>query len=380
MKVRIIDGTWRTGSNAVPIKDKTFPLKREFYAGTDGRFKVGVEGTIDSGLPQRTCYIFVDKDKFEYLDEDGTVISDITSCGSSLTPSNLTVDYERMLTESETEDEALVRIRETFNMFDDIVRSVCSGIIRGLIVCGPAGVGKSYGVEQILQAKQLVQNLQTPKVTRFEMICGYASPINIYKALYNHSAEGHVVVFDDCDDALLDDTALNILKAALDTKKRREIYWLAESKTLSSEGIPNHFEFKGSVIFLTNYDFEKTTASRLRAHMDAMLSRCHYLDLAISNQRDQLLRIKQVVNDGMLREYEFSENVVAEILYYVEDNIDHFRELSLRTVKKIADFRKAFNGSWKAKVEATCLKRQARFKRLLSIKEENAIHEEEYMT
>ena len=39
-----------------------------------------------------------------------------------------------------------------------------------------------------------------------------------------YSQTGDVLVFDDCDSVLMDDLSLNILKAALDSGKRRRIY------------------------------------------------------------------------------------------------------------------------------------------------------------
>ena len=50
----------------------------------------------------------------------------------------------------------------------------------------------------------------------------------------------------------LDDLSLNILKAALDSSKKRYISWNTDSNMLGREGIPDRFEFKGSVIFITN--------------------------------------------------------------------------------------------------------------------------------
>ena len=49
--------------------------------------------------------------------------------------------------------------------------------------------------------------------------------LGLYAKLYEFSNSGNVVVFDDCDSVLLDDLALNILKAALDSGARRRIYW-----------------------------------------------------------------------------------------------------------------------------------------------------------
>ena len=66
-----------------------------------------------------------------------------------------------------------------------------------------------------------------------------------------------VVVFDDCDSILLDEVCLNLLKGALDSGKKRKISWLAESHSLRREGVPDSFDFKGGVIFITNLKFDQ---------------------------------------------------------------------------------------------------------------------------
>ena len=70
-----------------------------------------------------------------------------------------------------------------------------------------------------------------------------------------------------------------------------------------------------------------------------------------------MLRIKQIVKDGMLNEYNFQEATVQEITDFVTINKDRLRELSLRTVLKIADLAKAFPDRWESMAENTVMKR-----------------------
>lgn len=361
--VRIKKGTYLSGPQERKVDGKTFELQKPWYQDSSGQGKVAVVGTVSGGLENRTCRIMCTRADIEYIDADGNIVADPVEKLPEVKKIDSSIDYEKAFISGESEQEAMDRIRDTFEMFHNIATSVCDGTIRGLIVCGPPGIGKSHGVEEVLKRHNTFNHMKN-KQPNYEIVKGYASPISIYKTLFNHSAKDHVVVFDDCDDALMDDTALNLLKAALDSGDTRTISWLAESRVLRAEDIPGRFDFKGNVIFLTNYDFERTTSPRLRAHMDAMLSRCHYLDLEISNQRDQLLRIKQVVGDGMLKPYELPADQEAEVVNYVFNNADYLREISLRMVKKIADLRKARPNDWKAFVETTCLKRTAKFHRL----------------
>ena len=257
----------------------------------------------------------------------------------------------------ETEEQAMDRIRERFDILHEMTKACVSGDIRAMIVSGPPGVGKSYGVEQEIDKACLFDKLASKRL-KAEVVKGSASPIGLYKTLYKYSDANCVLVFDDCDSILLDDVALNLLKGALDSGKKRKISWLSESRVLSSEGIPDSFDFKGSVIFITNLKFDKMKSQKLRDHLDALESRCHYIDLQMDTNREKILRIQQIARDGnMLDRYEFEPIQKDEVIEFIIENQDKLRELSLRMVLKIADLRKAFPLSWTAMVKTTCMKR-----------------------
>jgi hypothetical protein len=70
-----------------------------------------------------------------------------------------------------------------------------------------------------------------------------------------------------------------------------------------------------------------------------------------------MLRIKQITADGMLNEYNLDEEVQDDIIDFIDINKKRLRELSLRTVLKIADLAKAFPTKWEAMAENTVMKR-----------------------
>ena len=257
----------------------------------------------------------------------------------------------------ETDDEIYSRLGERFEILDQMTKAVKDGQIRAMIVSGPPGVGKSFGVEKVLLKSELF-NILAEKKPKFEVVKGAMSSIGLYSKLYEFSAEGNVVVFDDCDSILMEDLSLNILKGALDSGSRRFISWNTDSRILRSEGIPDRFEFKGAAIFITNIKFEHVRSKKLRDHLDALESRCHYIDLQMDTAREKILRIRQVVKQGqMLERYDFDACVEDELIEFVEQNQDKLRELSLRMVLKIADLRKGFPLNWTAMVKTTCMKR-----------------------
>ena len=258
---------------------------------------------------------------------------------------------------NETDAEIIERMRERFEILDDMTRAVKKGAVRAMIVSGAPGVGKSYGVEQVLGKHQLLADVANDsKLKKFEIVKGAMSALGLYKKLYEYSDAKCILVFDDCDSVLLDDLSLNILKAALDTSKKRMIHWNTDSRLLREEGVPNSFEFKGGAIFITNINFQNIRSKKLQDHLAALESRCHYIDLTIHSERDKMLRIRQIVGDGMLADYEFSAEQTAELVEFIDSNKRKLRELSLRTVLKAADLIKSFPHKWQRVAEVSLMR------------------------
>jgi hypothetical protein len=259
---------------------------------------------------------------------------------------------------TETDEEIMHRLGQRFEILEEMTRAVKKGDVRSMIVTGPPGVGKSFGVERVLSKHDVFADVaDDKKLKKYEIVKGAMSAIGLYSKLYEFSDRKSILVFDDCDSVLLDDLSLNILKAALDSSKKRTIHWNTDSRLLRSEGVPNSFEFKGGAIFITNIKFDHVRSKKLKDHLEALESRCHYLDLTIDTEREKLLRIRQVVRDcGMLDDYELSDVAKAEVVDFIAENKSRMRELSLRMVLKVADIRRSMPKNWQAVVEVTCMR------------------------
>ena len=329
-QIKIKSGSYKIRGKDVELAGMVFPMIEEFKMGAAGGY-VTVDGKAIAGFPDRNIKIKVDSaDDYE------------------LTRAKTTV-------REETDEETIERLRERFNILEDMTRACKKGDVRAMIVTGPPGVGKSFGVETVLEKYNTLTTLgnMPPK---FEVVKGAMSPIGLYCKLYKLAAKDNVIVFDDCDSILLDDLSLNILKAALASKKTRRICWSADSHMLRREGVPDTFEFAGSVIFITNIKFDNVRSKKLRDHLEALESRCHYIDLTIDTLREKLLRIQQIVKDGMLNNYALPGDTQQQVVQYIWDNKRRLREISLRTVLKIADLAKAFPDTWKDMAGSTVLK------------------------
>ena len=259
-------------------------------------------------------------------------------------------------TSNQTDDERMEEIAQRFEILHDMTKAAVAGDIRAMIVSGPPGVGKSFGVEQEIEKATLFDVVAGRKL-KAEVVKGSATPIGLYQALYKYSDENCVLVFDDCDTILFDDVSLNLLKGALDSGKKRKISWLADSRILKEEGIPNSFTFNGSVIFITNIKFDKMKSQKLRDHLDALQSRCHYLDLTLDTMRDKILRIKQIAKTGELfADMEISDVGSDLIIDFMDQNQNRLREVSLRMAIKVAQLYKSFPNRWQAMAETTCMR------------------------
>ena len=255
---------------------------------------------------------------------------------------------------NETDEQILERLERRFNAMDAMTRATCFGVNRSLIISGPAGLGKSYGVMKTLEDAE--RKGYVPIVVK-----GYIRPTGLYKLLFENRFRKCIVVFDDADSIFSDDVCLNLLKAACDMTEKRRLSWLTETKMEDEDGerLPRSFEFEGSIIFITNYDFDDLIAkgNKLAPHFEALISRSHYLDLAMKTKRDYFVRIKQVVfGKHMLERDGFSPEDSEEVVNFVEKNMNNLRELSLRMVVKLAGLLRMDRSSWKDLAAVTCMR------------------------
>ena len=326
-QIKIVSGKYR-GSK---IENVTFPMLRPVAEGIKGDYV-----TVDASelFGSKFGKIRVTVDEYEYVGESDTV----------------------PVLKVETDEEIMARIEDRFEILNEMTRATVNGDVRAMVVVGPPGVGKSYGVEHELSQAGILDDL-AGRPRSYEVVKGAMTPIGLYCKLYEYSEKNKVLVFDDCDSVLMDDLSLNILKAALDSSKKRTIHWNADSHKLRNEGVPNKFDFQGSVIFITNIKFDNVRSAKLKDHLDALMSRCHYLDLTLDTMRDKFLRIKQIARTGgLFREYGMDQTGEDEIITFMQEKQTRLREMSLRMAIKLADLRRMSPGRWMSIAENTCMK------------------------
>ena len=336
--VKIINGVYRN----IPVQNVAFTLVKGFQTGAKGGYvTVNADGYFGAEYPD---IVRINVDSIENLEFTGESVP----VGEFVAPI--------AKAPLETDEEVMTRISERFDILDQMTKATIAGDVRAMIVVGPPGVGKSYGVEKQLEHSGLFDKLSGRKI-KYEVIKGAMTPIGLYCTLYKHSDKNNVLVFDDCDSVFQDDLSLNILKAALDSGKKRRIYWNSDSSMLRREGVPDMFDFKGACIFITNLQFSNLKSKKLQDHLEALQSRCHFLDLTLNTMRDRFLRIKQIYRKGELfADYDFTQEQGDMVIEFMEQNQSKLREMSLRMALKIADLTRVSDTNWRALAATTCMK------------------------
>ena len=271
------------------------------------------------------------------------------SHSEKLAATAIRVNYDMVSRESD--DDVFKRIADRFEILDVLTEACTLGNARALIVSGPAGLGKSYTVERRL-------NEWDPNELNHTIVKGYVRATGLVKLLYQYREAGQVIVFDDADAIFFDDVSLNLLKAVCDTTERRRVSWLSEGALIDEETavrIPRTFDFDGTIIFISNYDFDAMIdrGHKLAPHLSALVSRSHYIDLAMKTRRDYLVRIRQVIDQGLLDHLTVPQRV--EVKQFIESNSERLRELSLRMALKLGSLAKQ-GGNWEKLARITCCK------------------------
>lgn len=253
--------------------------------------------------------------------------------------------YEFEKDTGKTDEEILREIESKYSILEMMTKGVVSGDFRAVIVSGNPGTGKTHTVEYILQKAQEEEEIQ------FEHVKGTIRATGLYRLLYQHRDSNSVILIDDGDSVFGDIESLNLMKGALDSSEKRIISWRSERnfETNDGEEIPKSFQFDGSMIFISNIDFDREIKkeNRLSPHFEALKSRAYYLDMNMRTVRELVLLIENVVKKSniMASAHITSKKDQETILGFLKENQKNFEEISLRVVMKLGQLWKATGGN-----------------------------------
>lgn len=249
--------------------------------------------------------------------------------------------------EALSDEDLFNRIQDTFSSLTLLSEAASTLNIRSMIVSGSAGTGKTYEVVKAMKARHAAD-----RSFYYHQVKGTISPISLYIELYR--ARHGVLILDDADEAFLDQESLQLLKAATESCKSRTVSYRKLSMALEAEGIPQEFEFEGCVVILTNTNLEEASKSR-QGHYEAIMSRAHYINAVLRTDREKIMRIRHIVTTTTMLHQFLNPEYHQEVIDFIEEHHNRFRELSIRTVVKLAELRKAFPQKWEILARGTLL-------------------------
>jgi len=243
--------------------------------------------------------------------------------------------------------ESRFTINQRFGFVSDMVSMLTKGDQASVVVCGPGGLGKSHTVTESLEKSglsdvSLVEEYDAgdriDSKNSYRVIKGYSTPKGLYRTLYDN--RNGVIVFDDCDSVLKDPVSLNLLKGALDSYSRRIISWRSE---IRDDELPQSFEFKGRVIFISNLGSDKID--------QAIISRSMSVDLSMT--KEQKIERMQYLLEQKSFMPEYAKSFKQDALDLINSVRDSVKELSLRTLIQVTKIRKSAGANWKDLAEYT---------------------------
>lgn len=225
-------------------------------------------------------------------------------------------------------------VRELNTDLNDFLDGVINGVHRSAVVYGPPGLGKTHSTVKAIEKSGLKEGKD------YYVVRSHATPLQLYQTLYFMRARGKMVVLDDCDGVLTNETGLNLLKAATDNTFRT-IGWHSSASIVSATGksVPSSFTFDGSLIIITNVRLA-SGKGRLSNHWDALRSRMPGFHLNLDNRADQYAQVFYATVDldylSKSPDTKLGEEGKIALLKFFLNNLDVPRRLDLRMPETVA--------------------------------------------
>jgi len=194
---------------------------------------------------------------------EGKVLSSLDSPRVTVSRGSSSEEYKAPAKVDEIEkNQSKLTYEEQLKDLKNLLKMTLAGAANALFISGRGGVGKTFTVEELLKNMGKRDNVDYFKNS------GSATAAGLYTTLYRYRDK--IVFFDDSDDALKDQEARNIFKAATDTKAVRKLVWnkmgknvvepddeMTDEEILDQGLIPRYFEFTGKIIFISNLSLDK---------------------------------------------------------------------------------------------------------------------------
>ena len=237
------------------------------------------------------------------------------------------------------------KLTEMFVTQDDAV-------IRGLLVSGNAGMGKTHFVKRAF--------IETGTTEQVQYIKGSSmTAAALYVLLYLNREAGSVLVLDDVDIVGKSGqelaTILDLFKGATEpTKGERMLGWQRASmnQSMRDNNVPMEFDFQGAIVWITN-DTIEDIARKAKGHWNAIASRfVQPKGLWLNDQEKLLYTLHLIEEENMLgmdceaKEGGYSDEVIQDTITYVRKNYRSLNDITPRTSIMIASLRDLYPDNW----------------------------------
>ena len=237
-----------------------------------------------------------------------------------------------------SESEILTEAQARFDLMYKMTTNATLGSCRALTISGGPGLGKSFGINRILESAKEKQGIN------YQIIKGGISGIGLYMLAYQMRESKNVILLDDADGIYEDSDALNVLKALNDTSIDRVVSWQKLTNALKEQDSPQTFIFNGAMIFITNIDMQRVLdagKAKIHEHLAAIMSRSYYLDLKLHTTEELYAWVKySVEKHGILKQLTcgpLTDGQVKDALSWMKEHTDDIRAISIRTAMQVGE-------------------------------------------
>lgn len=189
----------------------------------------------------------------------------------------LAKDPSQKQIEDRFEEEERALPEERFEDMESYIKNVILGIDVSALICGAPGVGKTYRIMQLIKGAGLRRGVD------YEVIKGKCTPLVLYTTMHDFQNPRQLIICDDADDIIKDETSINLIKAATDSSDERIVSYGTSNAPIAPEeklglysdfeqdgrGVwryPKNFVYEGGMIIITNMNAGQIdTAIRSRA-------------------------------------------------------------------------------------------------------------------